>query len=161
MGTDGWLYLFDFQSNIDAVSKLLHKKGFSRFTGFGNSPKLLDSYCWSLMRLLQRKREPFLDYVYLDGAHTWCVDGFAFLLIDELLKPGGHVEFDDYDWTLEKSPSLNPRKFPLTGRVYTREQVRTKQVALIVEILAARRGYEAVVSKRLYRKPKADVPSVG
>lgn len=135
------------------MAKRLRARGFTRFHTYANSKKLLDSYCWSLMKLLREHEDPIFDYAYLDGAHTWAVDGFAFLLLDELLRPGGYVDFDDYHWTLGKSPSLNPKKFPLTGRIYTREQVRTKQVALIVEILVRRRGYETVVPERLYRKP--------
>ena len=35
---------------------------------------------------------------YLDGAHEWHHDGFAHLLIDLMLRPGGIIEFDDYWW---------------------------------------------------------------
>jgi predicted O-methyltransferase YrrM len=62
------------------------------------------SYTWELMKLLEQqtvagRTEPCFDFVFIDGAHTWDADGFAFLLADRLLKPGGHVLFDDVTWT--------------------------------------------------------------
>jgi hypothetical protein len=42
--------------------------------------------------------DPCLDFVFIDGSHTWEVDGFAFLLVDKLLKPGGWILFDDLYW---------------------------------------------------------------
>ena len=62
------------------------------------------SYTWELMKLLEQQTtagqtHPCFDFVFIDGAHTWDVDGFAFLLADRLLNPGGHVLFDDVTWT--------------------------------------------------------------
>jgi predicted O-methyltransferase YrrM len=62
------------------------------------------SYTWELMKLLESqttagRTEPCFDFVFIDGGHTWDSDGFAFLLVDRLLKPGGHVLFDDVTWT--------------------------------------------------------------
>ncbi len=64
------------------------------------------SYTWYLQRLLRQQLhdgqiEPVFDFVFLDGAHTWDVDGFAFLLVDRLLKPGGWILLDDLDWRLD------------------------------------------------------------
>lgn len=92
------------------------------------------------------------DYVYIDGAHTWAVDGFAFLLCDMLLKPGGCIEFDDYHWTLRNS-SLDPRRVPETAQFYPPDQIATPQVRDIVELLAGGRGYAEVAPRRIYRKP--------
>src|SRR6187401_1593211 len=47
------------------------------------------SYTWRLMRMLEEDPTPRYDFCYLDGAHSWFVDGFAFFLVDKLLKPGG------------------------------------------------------------------------
>jgi predicted O-methyltransferase YrrM len=64
------------------------------------------SYTWYLQRLLRQQLhdgqiEPVFDFVFLDGAHTWDVDGFALLLVDRLLKPGGWILLDDLDWRLD------------------------------------------------------------
>ncbi|NOY06795.1 MAG: class I SAM-dependent methyltransferase, partial [Chlorobi bacterium] len=66
------------------------------------------SYTWELMKLLDKYTvdgctEPVFDFVFIDGGHTWDSDGFAFLLVDRLLKPGGWVLFDDVLWTPSQS----------------------------------------------------------
>lgn len=61
------------------------------------------SYTWFLHRKLREQLrdgaiEPLYDFCFLDGAHTWNIDGFAFQLVDLLLKPGGTILFDDLQW---------------------------------------------------------------
>lgn len=57
------------------------------------------SYVWRLMKMIEENPSPRFDFCYIDGAHSWFVDGFAFLLVDKLLQPGGWIIFDDLDWT--------------------------------------------------------------
>lgn len=64
------------------------------------------SYTWRLMRMLEEDPTPRFDLCYIDGAHSWFVDGFAFFLVDRLLRPGGWIVFDDLDWTYATSPRL-------------------------------------------------------
>jgi hypothetical protein len=149
----GVLHLFDFEDRIKPVTERLHRAGFSNFVFHGNSRRTLDSYNWSLMKMLRDGPIPYFDYVYLDGAHTWGVDALAFLLIDVLLKPGGYVDFDDYDWTIAASPTINPRVYPAARKLYTEEQMGTPQVKLIVDLLVRREGrYEELVPDKVYRK---------
>ena len=56
------------------------------------------SYNWRMMRFLEQDPAPRFDFCYLDGPHNWYVDGFAFFLVDRLLRPGGWILFDDLDW---------------------------------------------------------------
>lgn len=63
------------------------------------------SYTWFLMDALESKKT--FDFCFLDGAHTWDVDGLAFFLVEKLLEPGGMIIFDDLDWTYAKSPTLS------------------------------------------------------
>ena len=63
------------------------------------------SYTWRLMKFLEEDPTPRFDLCYLDGAHSWFVDGFAFFLVDKLLKPGGWIIFDDMNWTYDTSPT--------------------------------------------------------
>ena len=64
------------------------------------------SYTWRLMKFIEENDEPIFDFCYVDGAHDWYNDGFAFFLVDKLLKPGGWIIFDDMYWTFESSPAL-------------------------------------------------------
>ncbi len=65
-----------------------------------------ESYNWRLMKFIEEYDSPIFDFCYIDGAHDWNVDGFAFLLVDKLLKPGGWIIFDDMDWSFGSSPSM-------------------------------------------------------
>jgi predicted O-methyltransferase YrrM len=153
LGPEGELHLLDFEDRVLPVAERLRARGFANVVAHANSRRALDSYNWSLMKLLREGRAGSFDYVFLDGAHTWAHDALAFLLVDRLLAPGGHVDFDDYGWTLARSPSMNPDAFPSTRRLYTDEQIAEPQVALVVDLLV--RGdprYEEVVPDKLFRK---------
>ncbi len=64
------------------------------------------SYTWRLMRMIEEDPSPRFDFCYIDGAHNWFVDGFAFFLVNKLLKPGGWLLLDDLDWSYSISPAL-------------------------------------------------------
>jgi hypothetical protein len=150
---EGELHLFDFSDRVDEVVAQLNEAGHHNVVGHGNSRKLLDSYNWSLMRVLQNNSAPLYDYVFLDGAHVWALDALAFFLIDRLLKPGGYIDFDDYGWSISISPSLNPIAFPVTSEMYTPEQIQEQQVALVIDLLVRRDPrYVEVVKNKVFQK---------
>jgi predicted O-methyltransferase YrrM len=150
---EGELHIFDFDDRVETVTRLLEERGHTNVVAHGNSRKLMDSYNWSLMKLLRERETPLFDYVFIDGAHTWAVDALAFLLVDRLLKVGGYVDFDDYLWTLGGSPTLNPRVFPATAAMYTEEQISQSQVQLVVSLLVRRdQRYTEVVEDKIFRK---------
>jgi predicted O-methyltransferase YrrM len=150
---EGELHLFDYEDRVKDVANTLTLAGFCNFRTFGSSYRLLDSYNWSLARLLQENKIPIYDYVFLDGAHTWAVDALTALLADSLLKTGGYLDLDDYYWTLEASPSLNPKAFPLTRKLYTDEQMATQQVKMIVDLVIRRTGrYRELVPNKIFQK---------
>jgi predicted O-methyltransferase YrrM len=150
---DGEVHLFDYEDRLAESVSLVRETNHPNVVEHPNSRLIMDSYNWSLMRLLDRRPEPVFDYVFLDGAHTWALDALAFMLVDRLLKPGGHVDFDDYSWTLAGSPSMKPEVFPDVLRLYSREQVDERQVALVVDLLVRRDPrYEEVVENKIFRK---------
>jgi predicted O-methyltransferase YrrM len=156
LDSSGEVHLFDFDDRVKAVAERLRTAGYENVFTHPNSRRLLDSYNWSLMRLLEEHRGPIFDYVFVDGAHTWAHDALAFLLVDRLLKPGGFVDFDDYRWTLRTSPSMNPGVFPEIERLYTDEQIDAAQVALVVDLLVKLDPtYEEVVPNKIFRKGAA------
>jgi predicted O-methyltransferase YrrM len=148
----GELHLFDFEDRVTQVVKSLRAKGYHNVIAHANSTKTRDSYNWPLMRVLQTGTVTF-DYVFIDGAHTWNVDALAFLLVDKMLRVGGHVDFDDYSWSLASSPSLNPKRFPKTREFYTAEQIREPQIKLVVDLLVRRDPrYREVVPNKIFQK---------
>ena len=68
------------------------------------------SYTWWLKELIAARSdahgnvEPCFDFVYLDGAKNWTIDGLAVVLIEKLLRPGGWLLMDDLEWTYAQDP---------------------------------------------------------
>jgi predicted O-methyltransferase YrrM len=156
LGGHGELHLFDFEDRVELVARRLREAGHENVFAHPNTRRVMDSYNWSLMRLLARHCEPIFDYVFVDGAHTWAHDALGFCLVDRLLVPGGYVDFDDYGWTLRDSPSMNPEAFPEVEELYTHDQIGTAQVALVVDLLVKRDPrYEEVVPNKIFRKSAA------
>lgn len=146
----GELHLFDYEERIRDVVAKLNRAGYSNVVGHPNTHKTMDSYNWSLMRVLKQHTEPIYDYVYLDGAHTWNIDALAFLLIDRLLKVGGYIDFDDYHWSPQKSRAMNPL---VTRLMFTTSQIRESHVRLIVDLLVKRDPrYTEVKKNKIYKK---------
>jgi predicted O-methyltransferase YrrM len=100
------------------------------------------SYTWELMGMLERQPTPRFDLCFVDGAHTWDTDGFAFFLVDRLLVPGGWLVYDDLDWTLASSPTLKDTEWVQALPQAERE---TAQVRKVLELLVAPHpGYDEV-----------------
>src|SRR3954465_5850230 len=63
------------------------------------------SYTWWLKEQVAARSdahgnvEPAYDFVYLDGAKNWTIDGLAVVLVEKLLRPGGWLLMDDLGWT--------------------------------------------------------------
>jgi hypothetical protein len=149
----GELHLFDYQDRIDDVKKKIERAGYNNIRTFGSSYKLLDSYNWQLAKLIEKNDCPIYDYIFLDGAHTFAIDALTFFLADRLLKIGGYFDFDDYYWKLGTSPTLRPERFPLTAKLYTREQIDTGQVEMIVRLLVRKSGrYRELVENKVFQK---------
>ncbi|MEV6927397.1 class I SAM-dependent methyltransferase [Dactylosporangium sp. NPDC051485] len=100
------------------------------------------SYTWDLMQMLEQQRqgEWTFDFAFIDGAHSWFVDGLAFFLVDKLLKPGGWMLFDDLDWTYATSPTLGQTDFV---RSMPEDERNTPQIGKVFELLVAQHpGYD-------------------
>lgn len=111
------------------VLDLLEALGLSRFVTAYFEPT---SYTWRLMQMLEAEEPPQFDLCYIDGAHDWATDGFAFFLVDRLLTPGGLIIFDDLDWTYSRSPTLrNTEKV----RLMPKEERTLPQVRKVFELL--------------------------
>jgi len=111
------------------IEHLLGSLGLSKYVTIFYEPT---SYIWRLMKMLEESPSPRFDFCFLDGAHDWFVDGFAFFLVDRLLKPGGLIIFDDLDWTYESSPTLKD-----TQRVkrMPQDEKSTPQLRKVYELL--------------------------
>jgi predicted O-methyltransferase YrrM len=89
------------------------------------------SFNWRLMKLLDADAYESFDFCYIDGGHTWYDTGFAFCLVERLLKPGGWVAFDDLYYTHRES---NNAARSWVQRLPEEEQV-TAQVEKVFDLL--------------------------
>ena len=85
-----------------------------------------NGYVWWMKQQLERGDSQHYGLVYLDGAHDWFVDGFATLLLDRFLIPGGVAVFDDLDWSFASSaaPDIVARASAMTPDVAREPHVR-------------------------------------
>ena len=67
-----------------------------------------NSYNWRMRHFLEQAQTPQFDLIFLDGPHSWEIDGFAFLLAEKFLAPGGLIVFAGLHWTFDNSPSAGP-----------------------------------------------------
>lgn len=69
------------------------------------------SYTWWLKKQIEHHSDksgncqPVYDFIYLDGAKNWTIDGMAVILAEKLLKPGGWLLLDDLGWMYSDDPS--------------------------------------------------------
>ena len=127
-GTVTTIDLVTARSRQPDIHTLLRHLGLERYV----QPIFAErSYNWELIRFLERQStgegtDPCFDFCFLDGAHAWDVDGFAFFLADKLLRPDRWLLFDDLHWTYATSPSIpieDARQLPEEER--TCAQIKT------------------------------------
>jgi len=72
--------------------------------------RAFSSYTWWLKEQVAARAdadgnvEPAYDFVYLDGAKHFTIDGLAVVLAEKLLRPGGWLLMDDLDWRYADDP---------------------------------------------------------
>lgn len=117
------------------------------------------SLTMTLLAMLDRSPRERFDFCYFDAGHTWDVTGFAFLLVDRMLRPGAWVLFDDLDWTLGAFIARDPKGTERMSR-YGPEELGMPQVRKVFEILVRDLGYTDMSEPRrgwgLARKPAAN-----
>lgn len=131
-------YCFDFDNVVsDLIGDLQQvSEVCCHLEGIGNSHKTLDSYSWSLCNMLFEMRENNLDgifdVVYLDGAHTFIHDGLSCCILKEMIKKQGYIVFDDLNWSIAESPTVNPEVNPRIRDLYTDEQISDCQIQKVI-----------------------------
>lgn len=126
------------------IIDLANKSGLSKYINpiFANS-----SYNWELMKLIEKNTvnnncNATFDFCFIDGAHNWETDGFAFFLVDKLLKKDSFILFDDLYWTYSESKGLKDTDFV---KIMADDEKNTPQVELIIKFLVAQHfNYEII-----------------
>lgn len=100
------------------------------------------SFTWELGTMLEQTPRPQFDFCYLDGGHTWDVTGFAFLLVDMMIKPGGIILLDDLNWSIEGSPQARTPAGQKTYEAYSDDEKAAKGVRMTFDHIADHLGYD-------------------
>lgn len=101
------------------------------------------SYNWFLKKQIEIQTNdsvctPCYDFVFIDGAKNWTIDGFAFFLADKLLRPGGWILFDDYDWRYADALERGKAQADgVTMRQLSNDQIEQPNIAAIFNLLVA------------------------
>jgi predicted O-methyltransferase YrrM len=117
-----------------SIEWVLNVTGLSHLVQIYYEPR---SFNWRLMKMLQEGRYESFDFCYFDGGHTWYDTGFAFCLVERLLRPGGWVVFDDLHYNFRNS---NNRNMPWVKQMPEEEQT-IPQVKLVFELLVESNPY--------------------
>lgn len=109
------------------IEELLAGLKLAQFVNVYYEPK---TYLWRLGKFLEENLHETFDLCYIDGAHSWETDGFAFFLVDKLLKPGGTIIFDDLNWSYANSRSYKNKKLDISE-----EERTTPQIKMVFDLL--------------------------
>ena len=106
--------------------KVFEGLGFDDIVEFVRVPD--SSYDWMLRQQVADRSDdagnctPLYDFIFIDGAHDFTIDGLAAVLATKLLKPEGWILFDDLDWTYAEAGNDGP--LPLSESERTTPNVR-------------------------------------
>ena len=142
------MYLFDFADNKKYIQHLLDDNTF--FFG-SQSNKIYDSYNWHLMQLHECGIKP--EFVFIDGKHTFDTDWLCFFLVDQMLSSNGYIYFDDYEWSLETSPTMSPKKFPNIVNLYSEDQIKSQHIKMLIDNIVSK-TYNCIIPHKIYQKVK-------
>jgi predicted O-methyltransferase YrrM len=121
------------------IETLLARTGLASYVTVRREPH---SYAWFLKKEIVRRSaggscQPAYDFCFFDGAKNWTVDGFAFFLVDKLLRPGGWLLFDDYRWSYARREAVTGRSETdgIVHRAMSADQREEPNVELIFRYL--------------------------
>lgn len=147
-------YGFDYEDKVNALFE-----DFNRLPDIvcelyaeGNTRKPSDSYNWRLSKMLldmqENQIDGVFDVVYLDGAHSFSIDGLACCLIKKLLKRGGYIIFDDVDLSFKNNSSEG--RLAILRESYPEEQLADKQVRRVINIfMQGDEGFQEIYLRKL------------
>ena len=98
-----------------------------------------EGYIWDLANRIKENPENKFDFCYIDGGHTFESTGLGFVLVNILMKQGGHIVLDDVKWTINNSPALFNFYKNLTDT-----QRNANGVEMVCDIIIPSLGYELV-----------------
>lgn len=118
-----------------SIEELLAKTGLQEYVSIIREKT---SYTWFLKKKIEQSSsteecKPVYDFCFIDGSKNWTIDGFAFFLVDKLLKQNGWILFDDLKWTYG---SINRTQTDgINHREMGEDELHTPHIELIFRLL--------------------------
>ena len=132
----GRIILFSRENDVVELASDMQARGFTNVDSRWGSPgNTYSGYHFELARGFVSGSLPQFDVGYLDGGHVLHLDAAAACVLKELCKPGGCIAFDDFGWSLARSPTLNPGVRPQTARDYDPRQIEACHVELTCRVV--------------------------
>lgn len=99
------------------------------------------SYTWWLKDEIARHSDtdgnctPAYDFIYIDGAHNWTIDGLSVFLAEKLLRTGGWLLLDDLKWSYAGgSGSFGPGQGPADLRL-SQAEAEAPHMQLVFDLI--------------------------
>lgn len=123
------------------LESLLDKAGLGRRVQIRREK---NSYTWFLKKQIEEQTQggtcrPCYDFCFIDGPKSWTIDGLTFFLADKLLKDGGWILFDDFNWTHAKHPGREQTD-GITVRALSEDQIREPHIEAVFRLLVTQHG---------------------
>ncbi|BAI88797.1 class I SAM-dependent methyltransferase [Arthrospira platensis NCB002] len=136
LNNSGTIILFSLEREVSELASDLAKLGFTNIdSSWGSPSRTYSGYHFQLAQgFVAGLLKPF-DLAYIDGGHVFHLDAPAACVLKELCKPGGYMLFDDWYWSIAKSPSLNPSVKPDILLKYDDEQIKVCHVQLVCKVV--------------------------
>jgi predicted O-methyltransferase YrrM len=134
-GGIGRIITFSRDRDVEDLISDLNEMGYDFVEGIGSPGKTYSGYHFEMAVAFSKSELPEFDLAYMDGGHVFHLDASATCILKELCKPSGYIIFDDYHWSLQKSPTLNPKSNPQTRNDYDQNQIDASHVELICKTL--------------------------
>ncbi len=118
------------------IEELLHDNGLQEIV---TVVREVNSYNWYLKKKIEEQTlrgscQPIFDFCFIDGSKNWTIDGFAFFLVDKLLKYGGTILFDDYAWSYSEHYDKQITD-GISHREMSQDQLESPNIELVFKLL--------------------------
>ncbi len=135
LNNSGQIYLFSYKSDCKELEYDLSRLGYTNLIIKNCSDnRVYSGYHFDMAIGVLNNSLPNFDIAYLDGGHVFHLDAPTTCILKELCKVNGIIFFDDYNWSIARSPTLNPKIRPKTLIEYDTEQINLKHIQMICKI---------------------------
>ena len=137
----GRLTCVDLKEALDifdpSAEELLKQHGLDEMTTI---ERMQSGYNWFLHNEIRQNADDNnfnakYDLIIIDGPKNWTIDSSSFFLCDLLLKEGGWIVWDDYNWTYDHADKTRDSTDGITHRSLDRDERRIPHIKEIIELL--------------------------